>query len=75
MANTRKKYRVLRGLDWGKNERAEADDVRDDIPAASIPWLLEDGLIEPVEEPKPKSKSKPAASGGSKPAADAEEVA
>jgi len=46
-----KAYRVLTGMNYGKAEtRAEPGDVVDDLPAKSIPWLLEQGHIEPVKE-------------------------
>jgi len=55
------KYRVLTGLDYPPNKRAEAGQVVEDLPAQSIKWLLESGLIEdisksvstPKQEPKP----------------------
>ena len=52
------KYRVLKGIDYPPNKRAEAGDVVEDVPATAIKWLLEDGSIEDankkatvVEEP------------------------
>lgn len=55
------KYRVLTGIDYPPNKRAEAGQVVEDLPAQAIKWLLESGLIEdaskptstPTEEPKP----------------------
>jgi hypothetical protein len=50
MAKAAKKaYRVLVGLSWDE-ERAEPGEVREDIPAKSISWLLEQGCIEEVIE-------------------------
>lgn len=46
----KKRYRVLTGLDYPPNRRAEAGDVVDDLPAGSIKWLLDDGLIEIASE-------------------------
>lgn len=50
------KYRVLAGLNYpakgGGEKRAEAKQVVSDLPAESVPWLLEQGLIEPVETSK-----------------------
>lgn len=49
------KYRVKTGLSWGMGteaKRAEPGEVRDDIPAKSLHWLLAQGMIEPVEEEK-----------------------
>jgi len=43
------RFRVLVGLDY-HGKRAEPGQVRRDIPEKSIPWLLLEGLIEPVEE-------------------------
>lgn len=42
------KYVVLVGLDYGK-KRCEPGDVADDIPTQSVPWLLEQGAIKPLE--------------------------
>lgn len=42
------KFRVLRGLNYPPGRRAEAGEVRDDIPDQSIPWLLKAKAIEPV---------------------------
>jgi len=44
--STRKKYRVVRGISWYGDQRAEPGELRDDIPQKSIPWLLEQGHIE-----------------------------
>jgi hypothetical protein len=42
-------YEVLVGMDYlaksGKSVRAEKGDVRDDLPAQSLSWLLELGYI------------------------------
>lgn len=48
-------YRVLRGLNYipaGQvvEKRVEAGEIATDLLAVSIPWLLEDGLIEPVSD-------------------------
>ena len=42
-------YKVLVGIDYPPNKRAEAGDVVSDIPASSVKWLLDDGIIEVVE--------------------------
>lgn len=51
-------YRVVRGLNYPPDRRAEPGDIVDDLPAKSVPWLLKDGDIEKVEpkaaKPKPK---------------------
>lgn len=43
------KYRLTTGLEYPPNRRAEAGDIVDDIPAKSVKWLREQGLIEPVD--------------------------
>lgn len=34
----------------GPSKRAEVGDIVTDLPAVSIPWLLEGGYLEPVED-------------------------
>lgn len=51
------KYRVLKGIDYPPNKRAEAGDVVEDLPATAIKWLLEDGIIEDVNKKQLRSKS------------------
>ena len=60
------KYRVLQGIDYPPNKRAEIGDVVEDLPAASIKWLLESGAIEDsskpakkIEEPTPEPIAEP----------------
>lgn len=48
---TATKYRVLTGLDYPPNKRAEPGDVVDDLPGKSIKWLLEQGHVEKATEP------------------------
>lgn len=53
------KYRVKTGLNWGTGseaKRAEPGEIRGDIPEKSLPWLLEQGLIEPVGEVRDAKK-------------------
>ena len=50
------KYRVLVGLDYPPDKRAEAGDEVSDLPSSSITWLLADGLIEAVEGNSKSSK-------------------
>ena len=53
-------YRVLAGIDYPPNKRAEIGDVIDDLAPQSIKWLLSAGVIEDsskspqvvAEEPK-----------------------
>lgn len=47
-------FKVITGLDYA-GKRAEPGAVVDDIPAKSVTWLLDQGLIERVE----KAKSEP----------------
>lgn len=43
---TPSKFRVLVGLNYGPTDtRAEENDIVSDLPAASIPWLLDQGFI------------------------------
>lgn len=51
------KYRVLVGLDYPPAKRAEAGDVVTDLPAKSISWLREAGLIEVLEADQPVPKA------------------
>lgn len=47
------RFRVMAGLNYpagGVNVRAEAGAVVDDLPAESVPWLLEQGYVEPVDD-------------------------
>lgn len=48
------KYRVLQGIDYPPNKRAEIGDVVEDLPATSIKWLLESGAIEDSSKPAKK---------------------
>jgi hypothetical protein len=50
-------HKVLRGISYG-GRQVEAGDVVNDIPAKSVPWLLDQGIIEVVEESKPSKPSK-----------------
>lgn len=53
------KYRVLKGIDYPPNKRAEIGAVVDDLPAASVKWLLEIGAIEESSKPVTKAETKP----------------
>lgn len=44
-------YRVLTGVSYPPNKRAEAGDVISDLPSRSIKWLAEAGAIEKVDAP------------------------
>lgn len=41
-------YRVLVGLSYPPDRRAEPGDVVDDIPSQSIGWLKSQGFIESI---------------------------
>jgi hypothetical protein len=47
-------YRVLSGIDYPPNKRAEAGQVVSDLPPQSIKWLLESGVIEDTSKPSKK---------------------
>lgn len=49
------KYKALVGLDYPPDKRVEAGDVVGDLPAASVKWLKDQGLIEEVVD-APKKK-------------------
>ena len=38
-------YKVLQGIDYPPNKRAEAGDVVSDLPKDSISWLIDAGAI------------------------------
>lgn len=44
MAAKKARYRVVHGLDYS-GKRAEPGDVVTDLPAKSVPWLLEQAHI------------------------------
>ncbi|MHB8409841.1 MAG: hypothetical protein ACYDHY_17440 [Acidiferrobacterales bacterium] len=54
-------YKILTGMNWhgpdgpdgAEQVRAEPGEVRDDVPASSVPWLLEQGHIEAASGPAP----------------------
>lgn len=43
-------WRVKVGIDYPPDRRAEPGDKVSDLPARSVGWLLEQGVIEPWEE-------------------------
>ena len=49
-------YRVLAGISYPPNKRAEIGDVVDDLPSRSIKWLVDAGCIEKVDSPKANPK-------------------
>lgn len=50
------RYRVLQGIDYPPNKRAEVGDIVEDIPAQSIKWLLDSGIIEDTDKPTKKTE-------------------
>lgn len=60
------KYRAVVGIDYPPDRRVEAGDLVTDLPAKSIKWLREQGLIELVDgkvadpEPEPEPEPEPA---------------
>ena len=48
------RYRVLQGIDYPPNKRAEAGKIVEDLPAVSVKWLLESGIIEDADKPSKK---------------------
>jgi hypothetical protein len=48
------RYRVLQGIDYPPNKRAEAGKIVEDLPATSVKWLLESGIIEDADKPTTK---------------------
>lgn len=42
-------YRVLNGLSYPPDKRAEVGDIVDDLPSKSIKWLINKGHIEEVK--------------------------
>ena len=50
------RYRVLKGIDYPPNKRAEVGDSVDDLPANAIKWLLEIEAIEDSSKPAKKAE-------------------
>ncbi len=48
-----KRYRVLRGIDYttaaGAAKRAEPGDVVEDVQSRSVKWMVDSGVLAPVE--------------------------
>ena len=42
--------RVLQGIDYPPKKRAEAGKIVEDLPATSVKWLLESGIIEDADK-------------------------
>jgi hypothetical protein len=43
-------YEALVGLAYPPDKRVDAGDTVSDLPASSLKWLLDQGLVRPVEE-------------------------
>jgi len=43
------RYRVLQGIDYPPNKRAEAGEIVTDLPPQSVKWLLDSGIVEDAE--------------------------
>lgn len=43
------KYKILQGIDYPPDKRAEVGDIVEDLPPRSIKWLREQNLIEAVD--------------------------
>jgi len=49
----KKQYRVLVGMNYPPDRRAEPGDIVDDIPPGSLGWLLDAGAVEEVKPDAP----------------------
>ena len=54
--SSKTEYRALVGLAYPPGKRVKAGDVVSDLPAQSIPHLLERGHIEPLRKPRKEAK-------------------
>lgn len=50
-------YKVLTGIDYPPNKRAEIGDVVSDLPTSAIKWLVEGNHIELVEQQSKKKNA------------------
>lgn len=52
-------YKALVGLDYGNpSKRVEAGEIVSDLPAQSVSWLLEQGMVELASSAAPASPKK-----------------
>jgi hypothetical protein len=51
------KYKTLIGMNY-EGKRVEADTIIEDLPSKSLPWLVEQGLVEKVEGESSKREPK-----------------
>lgn len=55
-------YKILTGIEFGNpSKRYEIGDVANDIPAKSISWLVEQGIIELADGSSKSKKTEPVA--------------
>jgi hypothetical protein len=52
-------FKVLNGIDYPPNKRAEIGDVVTDLPTKDIKWLLEVGAIESYDGKTPVVEEEP----------------
>ena len=63
-------YRVLNGLSYPPDKRAEVGDIVDDLPATSLKWLITKGHIEEVKGASPRPAARPVEAFTAKPEED-----
>lgn len=56
---TNSSYKILKGINYPPNKRAEIGATVSDLPKESIPWLLASGVIKEETKPQNLSASKP----------------
>lgn len=56
---TNSSYKILKGINYPPNKRAEIGATVSDLPKESIPWLLASGVIQEETKPQNLSVSKP----------------
>lgn len=53
------RYRVIQGINYPPNKRAEIGDVVDDLPSSAIKWLVADGIVELADSTSAKKSPAP----------------
>lgn len=51
-------YKVLQGISYPPNKRAEIGTIVSDLPKESVAWLLSSGIIEEVSDAKKPTATK-----------------
>lgn len=51
-------YKVLQGISYPPNKRAEIGTIVSDLPKESVTWLLSSGIIEEISESKRPAATK-----------------